>query len=38
MYCIPSTGEMTYTWIIIVLIVLLILGVGLRIFLKKKNK
>ncbi|HHT23975.1 MAG TPA: LPXTG cell wall anchor domain-containing protein [Clostridiaceae bacterium] len=38
MYCIPCTGETTYKWLIIVLILLLILGVGLRIFLNKKNK
>ena len=38
MYCIPCTGETTYTWLIIVLIVLLILVVGFRIFLNKKDK
>jgi len=38
MFCIPCTGETTYTWLIIVLIILLILVVAFRLFLTKKNK
>ncbi|MDI9490069.1 MAG: LPXTG cell wall anchor domain-containing protein [Clostridiaceae bacterium] len=35
---IPSTGEISYTWIIVVLVILVLVGVGLRLLISRRNK